>query len=246
MADALEWPMALWPKDATFHPDIPSKSGGLSTNGFEQVTVSPAGRWRARISVSAISEETVLAWRALIASMMGRVGTILVPKWELFGPADRNGRRFNSNSATPYDDHVSNWDLTGFGQAQELVAVLANEVGRGSTQIVVSLNKIEGPRPGQYFGIGRRLHLVQSAYQEEEGGLTTLRFWPPLRVAAPAFTPVILDKPVCLMRFAQDSTGELFLERGLHGEGTFELVEASPNSTEVNPAIPGGALFLKS
>lgn len=243
MGEIIDWPSFAIPRSAMFHPDVPSRSGGLSLNGFEQVTVSSAGRWRAVLDVPLLTENAVLSWRAFLAQMMGRVGTVRVPKWEKYGPTDRNGRRFDDLEAVGYEGDTLNWDLTGFGQSENPVAVLAAQANRGATQIVVSLDYVEGPRPGQYFGIGGRLHLVQTASHDENTGLMTVRFWPPLRVSAPIYTPVVLDRPTCLMRFASDTAGELNLEYGRWGSASVELVEAPPETTEVNPPVVGGLLF---
>lgn len=222
-ANAMDWPGALRPsRPATFHPDNPSRSGGASLVGSEQVTVSPAGRWRAKVELPVYNELTALAYRAFIAQLEGKAGTVLVPKWEVYGPRDMNGKRLSF-----YDTASAglNFDLSGFGQSDQTYATLAANASMGATRIDVTLVNGEGPRPGQYFGLGQRLHLCQTVWEVTEDGPTTIQFWPRLRAAATVGDRVILDRPVCLMRLAEDLTGELDLDTENQGRPTMEFVE---------------------
>jgi hypothetical protein len=228
-AKAIQWPAGIFPRAGMFHPDSASRSGGLSLSGSEQVV--PANpRWRASFSGPVVTEEAVLSWRAFVGQMNGRAGTVLVPRWEEYGPVDVNGRRLSYVAAAGYHNGRStgglNFDLSGFGQEEQTHASLADAAALNATRISVALDDVEGPRPGQYFGIGDRLHLATHVWQEAEGGPTQIQFTPWLRAAAPAGARVILDCPVCLMRFAQDQTGELELDMGRWGNGTLDFVEA--------------------
>jgi len=225
-ANAMQWPAAIFPRQAMFHPDTPSRSGGLSITGVEQVTVSGAGRWKARVDVPITNENAVLAWRSMLAQLEGRAGTILVPKWELQGPRDMNGRRLEQIGTAFYSEDGLNFDLSGWGQADFTFATLEIGALAGATQISLNLVNGEGPRPGQYIGIDQRLYLCSSVWTETLGGATRARIWPRLRTAAAAGTRVILDRPVCLMRLADDASGELMLEYGRWGNATLDFVEA--------------------
>lgn len=222
---AIAWPAAVFPKSAMFHPDNQSRSGGLSMTGSEQVTVSNSGRWRASMSLPILTEEAVLSWRAFISMMEGRAGTVLVPKWDRYGVRDMNGREFDQQEVAGYGDGL-NFDLSGFGQSDFIHAKLAVPAALGASRLSIIIEDGAGPRPGQYIGIGQRLHMVQLAWELVEGGPLQVQIWPRLRASAPMATPVILDRPVCLMRFASDQTGELELDMGRWGQGGLELVEA--------------------
>jgi len=220
----MDWPGFL-PKTAMFYPEGASRSGGQSISGSEQVTaINP--RWRARVAGPVLTEETVLAWRGFVAAMGGRAGTVLVPKWERYGVRDANGRELSQMDMATYDGDGLNFDLSGFGQSDLTHATLAASAALNATRISATMLDGQGPRPGQYFGIGQRLHLVSHAWQETEGSTMQLQFTPWLRQAATAGARVILDRPVCLMRFADDMTGELELDMGLWGSGALEFVEA--------------------
>lgn len=231
-ANAIQWPVPILPRQVHFTPAVQSRSGGLSLNGSEQVLISDAGRWQAKVVVALRGESSNLAMRAFLAQMAGRAGTVLVPKWDMFRPVDANGRKLSQVHAVDYEDDTSsdggafNFDLSGLGQIDMPSAQLATSAASGSTEIAITLIDGPGPQPGHYFGIGSRLYLASHVWQESIGGATKVRFWPRLRSAAPNGAPVILDKPVCLMRFASDDVGGDMLNRRGSGSMVLELVEA--------------------
>ncbi len=224
--NAINWPYAVFPKSAMFHPENQSRSGGASLTGSEQVTISNSGRWRARTASPILTENSVLAWRAFVSLMEGRAGTVLVPKWDNYGVRDMNGRELNEVGAASYDGDEWNFDMSGFGQSEITHATLSASAALNATRLSINVTDGEGPRPGQYIGIDQRLYMVQLAWEEGEGDPLQVQIWPRLRVGAASATRVILDRPVCLMRFASDQTGELELDYGRWGHGGLELVEA--------------------
>lgn len=231
-ANAMQWPAALTPRQSLFSPAVQSRTGGLSMNGSEQVIMSDAGRWQAKVMVAVRGEASNLALRAFLAQMNGRAGTVLVPKFDLYRPVDINGRALSQVQATGYEDGSPpdgpgfNFDLSGFGQQEYEAAQLAEDAASGSTRVSVASDGIEGPRPGHYFGIGQRLYLSASVWQESEGAPSSVQFWPRLRAPAALGAQIILDKPVCLMRFATDEEGQEALSLRGSGIVTFNMVEA--------------------
>lgn len=228
---AADWPAVMFPRSGGFYLENQTRSGGVTVLGNEQIVTSPSARWKASFSGPVVNETSVLTWRAFVGGMGGRAGTVLVPRWGIYGPTDQNGRRLNRHGSatlggTPRRQAL--FDLSGFGQDDEPVfATLAAAAAVNATQISVNYAEgIDGVRPGQYFGIGQRLYLVTQTWQEDEGEPTQIRFTPWLREGAAAGATVIIDRPVCLMRFAQDQTGELELDMGRWGRGGLEFVEA--------------------
>jgi len=222
----MQWPIQLRPRSSSFHPDVPSRSGGLSITGYEQVTVSNAGRWRATITIPLRREPMVLAYRAMISQLQGRVGTILVPYFQAYRPSNINGRKLSTCPAASYDKDLYNWDLSGWGQDDFTFATLASAASAGATQISLNLVDGRGPRPGHYFGIGERLYLANAVWQETPTSPTQVRFWPRLRAASTAGTRVILDRPVCRMRLADDASGEATFDLARFADVTLSFVEA--------------------
>lgn len=229
---AATWPVHLWPSRSDFMLENQSRTGGVSILGNEQVTVAPSARWKARLMIPAMNERTILDWRSFVAGMGGRAGTVLVPTWNVFRTRDANGRRFDGKSSARWggdlDQEGVAFDLSGWGQDDTPVyATLAETAALNATQIAVNYAPgIDGVRPGQYFGIGQRLYMVTQTWQEDEGEPTQIRFTPWLREDVAQGATVIIDRPVCLMRFAQDQTGELELDMGRWGNGGLEFVEA--------------------
>ncbi|WP_375599381.1 hypothetical protein [Devosia sp. Naph2] len=224
-ASAMDWPW-FFPRSAMFLPENASGTGGANLVGGEMIVARP-GRWRASVAGPVVCEETVLAWRAFVGAMDGRAGTVLVPKWEQRGIRDADGRELGQIPMANYGNGGLNFDLSGFGQSDIEHATLAADVAAQSTRISLSLAVGQlGPRPGNYIGIGQRLHLVTAAWDDVEDPVLNLQITPWLREDATAGGRVILDRPVCLMRFANTMTGELELDMGRFGSGRLEFVEA--------------------
>jgi hypothetical protein len=171
-------------------------------------------------------EQQVLSYRALIASLEGRAGTILLPAPLSYRPKDVMGRYLSACPTAAYEGGGLGFDLGGWGQSDQTHATLAAAAALGATQISVTVTDGEGPRPGHYFGIGDRLHLAQRVWQVTGDDPTQVRFWPPLRAAAALGERVILDRPVCLMRLSDDASGEMALDSGRFGEASLSFVEA--------------------
>lgn len=229
---AAPWPVQLWPSRCDFHLENQSSSGGVSILGNEQVIVAPSARWRAKLSIPIMHEATTLAYRAFVAALGGRAGTALAPTWSVYRTRDANGRRFGGNRDAAWGGDLEQdgvaFDLSGFGQDDTPVyASLAAPAALNATQIAVDYAPgIDGLRPGQYFSIGHRLYMVTQTWQVDDDAPTQIRFSPWLREDVDQGAPVIIDRPVCLMRFAQDVTGELELDLGRWGQGQLEFVEA--------------------
>lgn len=238
-AKAMQWPIALPPRKVDFNIDQPSRSGGLSMSGSEQITVSPAGRWRATVSVAVRGEASNLALRAFVGNMEGRAGTVLVPKWEKYRPHDVNGRMFSQSIGSGYSCSDFNFDLSGFAQSDIAYGLSKAAAAAGATRLSIEVLSGEGPRPGHYIGLGWRIYRVQNSWEVD--GLLQLQLWPRLRTAVPAGARIILDDPVCLMRFADDAAGDFSLSRAGSGIVSFDFVEVAPDASEVEQVWVGAA-----
>lgn len=230
------WPRSLIPVSVSFHPQIPSRSGGLSVTGDEQIVVSNAGRWSAKLSFNighghhatrplGRKQDSVLAWRAMLARAEGRSFSFLI------GPYDTN----NAPAAVageqvgpfdiPHDDDTLFSDGVGYDQFAT-PAHIYSAASLGATSIVVVMEAGHEPEAGQYFGIGNRLYLIKRAVETSTPDRWTLTFWPPLRADVEGGDVVNFDNPVCEMRFAADDVGQYAASGPLYfGTGPLDLVE---------------------
>jgi len=234
------WPSILWPNSILFHPEAQSRSGGLSITGYEQTVKSDAGRWRAKMTFDIghgfggkRTQDTVLAWRALLARCEGRVGRILI------GPCDQANTppAIRGDAAVPpetFDDGASFDDDTLIIPAAT-PAHIAGTYQSGATTIIVNMLGGHVPEPGQYFGAGNRLFLIKRA--ELYGGSLMapfvpaywqLKVWPPVREPIEDGSPADFDDPVCAMCFRSDDVGELMMQGMYYGTPSLDLVEAPP------------------
>lgn len=228
------WPPPIPLLRRMFHPDVPSRSGGLTISGDEQVTVSSAGRWRAALSFFIHKEkgprrgETILLFRAMLARNQGRANSFLIgPYDDSMGdgntPAAMSGVRYGDD--TLHSDDSSFDDDTSYTQADTPAhSLVIGETGETTLDVVMDASHV--PEPGQYFGVNDRLYLI-SRVTEIDTDTYTLEFWPPLRDLVQADQPVEFDSPVCKMRFAQDATGQLDLALLYASNPSIECVEVA-------------------
>lgn len=223
--DALAWPSALIIRSISFAPVIPSRSGGSSMTGAEQVVASPAGRWKATAALLVRREEALLQYRAMMAGLMGRVGTVLVGPYDGVRPFDANWRQMSGREAAGHEDGAYLFDHGAYGQTSVTRATAAAGAEQGATELLATLVDGVGPRPGHYFGIGARLYIVRTVWHTGASS-ATMRFWPRLREAVTLGDMIILDRPVCTMRLASDDSGELVQENYAYSTPSISLVEA--------------------
>lgn len=193
--------------------------------GAEQVVASPAGRWKSSVALFVKHGDALLQYRALMAGLMGRVGTVLVGPYDGVRPFDANWRQMSQYEAVGHVDESYLFDHGAYGQTSVTRATAASGATQGATELLVSLVDGVGPRPGHYFGVGARLYIVRTVWQTGASS-ATMRFWPRLREAVILGDTIILDHPVCTMRLASDDSGELVQENYAYSTPSLSLVEA--------------------
>ena len=219
-------PPELFPRDVSFHIENVSRSGGVATNGQEQVVGSAAGRWRARLTGCPVTtDEQILAFRAWLFGMQGRSGTTVVPvfgeKLRANWPVDPYGRRLS-----PAAVRRSRLDGTQFAdpslpdQSRIVEHVTAN-VARRATTLPISVTQGSAVRAGQYLSIGVNLYAITAVLSSS---LVTIR--PGLRMPVPAGTAINFEAPACEMRLASDDVGQLDLQLARWGFVDLDFVEA--------------------
>lgn len=174
-------------------------------SGAETIVPVPSGRWEVECSFVISGEAAQLQWQAFLAQMEGRIGTTLVPITTRFRPRDRSGRGVPGCGVAGLAD-AQTWEHFGFAHAPVATMSLADPAPLRATTIRVTAANTTGIRPGQYFSVGERLHRVQHHWQTEDG-VSNLMIQPPLRQPLNQ-AALILDRPVCLMRFATEDEGQ--------------------------------------
>lgn len=234
----LSWPSILVPSAEAWNPNAgASRSGGRSLSGGEQIVAGPSGYVTASLTVPCNNRSKVLAMRALLAGLDGRLGTVRVGPFEV-GRAPWwvdpltggkvtycRGNR-DANKAPAWDsnpDTSSDLDFSLQG-AHSMNAVLA------------SIQRVRGGflEPGMWFSVGNRLHMLTrlttadpaGSDGEAAPGVIGVELRPWLRADYDGATAVEFGTPRGLMRLASDDTGALELQLSRSGVVTLDLVEA--------------------
>lgn len=231
------WPSVLVPSAERWGLENPSRSGGQSFSGIEQVVRSPASRWTATLTVPCNRREKVLAMRALLASLDGRAGTVLVGPFEVsrapwFVDPITGGKvtRCRGDRDASRDQA---WDANADTSA-DLDFRLSGGAAINATAATIQRNRGGLLAPGMFFSVGERLHMVTALTTPDptgDGGLAApgaigLQFRPWTRADYVAGTAVEFGRPACLMRLASDETGSMELALSRFATVTLDLVEA--------------------
>jgi len=226
---ALEWPKVLVPPTVDIHYDARTISGGVSLSGKEQIASRDFGIWRATLERVAIRRrDQVLAWRALLVGLDGRVGTVLVPLFDRSRAPwayDQYGRRLD-----PAFSRDPSLDGTQFADAAGLVDGLISAKGQSAAaaraaSIDINIMKGSIPEPGMHFSIGNRAYRIR-AVTNVAGTVVTCNIRPGLREAVSAGAVVNFTSPVCEMRLTSDDQGRAGLDMWKFAAPSFEFVEA--------------------
>jgi hypothetical protein len=184
-----------------------SAAGGVGLSGATTRVASSAAHWIAEAKFLIDGHEGFLAWEGFISAMQGVLGETNVPAWSRILPFDQNGRALSRTGAVGVGG-TSLADNTGLAQSPLTHATLKNAAALRDTIIQVEYLNTTGIRPGHKIGIGDRVYDVVYSYGDT-GGETTLQIMPPLRAACSVGARIVLDIPVCRMRFETDGEGVL-------------------------------------
>ncbi len=181
-----------------------SASGGVGLSGATTRVASNSAHWKAEATFLIRGEEGFLAWQGFVAQMQGTLGETLVPAWSRYLPYDASGRGLSRKDAVSPGGGIQ--DNTGFGQTALTHASLTTDAALRDGDIRLTLDDTTGVRPGHRIGIGERCYDVLSASVRPSGNVD-IRIQPLMREANLAGTRVILDRPVCRMRFETEGEG---------------------------------------
>jgi hypothetical protein len=233
------WPPNVAPASVAFFPDAPSKSGGQSLTGFEQIVQSTAGRWHAQLTMKVALKryggnlrDRVFAARAVLAYLQGRANVILIGPSDSFNaPSPVAGGAQGLIKGVTHSDGTTFSDGTTYARFATPALLNAN-VAAGDMAATIAL-LAPGLRvdAGQYFGFvpAGELYLINSVV-DNGAGVYAVTFWPPARLAHVAGEDVNFDTPLCAMRLAKDDSAQLAFSPGFVADQQLELIEAAPGS----------------
>lgn len=228
---AVIWPSSLRPEKLTVDIEGQSKSGGVSASGFEQPVVGSAGR----ITIKAdfqfvgndVTENTLLAARAMKVHLRGRANTILMPIYDQGNSpasmAGEDGGPFN----IPHSDGSLFSDGAGFDQSAT-PAHAGAVASQGDGSIIVLMEAGHSPQPGQWFGLKNKEIYSIDTVADQGANQWLLTFSPTLRRDVDVGEKVDFDDPHVECRAASDATFPLNLQPPMYGVSTLEMVEAPP------------------
>lgn len=202
-----------------------------SVGGAFSVQPRLGAHWVGSATFYTTNEATTLALQAFVAGMEGMLGTTSVPVFQRYAPRDLIGRRADPAGAALGDgllyegagsDALEHW---GFGGQAAISGILAADADLRASEIVIARTNYSNFRPGHDFTIAGRMYRAINIWPD--GANDRVRITPPLRAAAAAGDAVVMDKPVCLMRFASENEGQLAYQPSPAGNVTMNFVEAT-------------------
>ena len=220
MTMALAWPASLVPSSEMWAIDAGTRGGGASIEGRDQVVSSGLGLWRASLEIP-MTPVNRRAYRALIASLGGRAGRVLV------GPCGCvDGPTVVSSDLTgiPYSDGAFHSDDAGFATLAALVSTVNGAAAAGATSMNVARGTVYDIQPGQYFGVGGYLYQITTMVGGE-GDDFLMTFAPRLRAAADDGAEIEWCAPVCPMRLVSDDVGAIELAFSRFGSARLDFIE---------------------
>jgi hypothetical protein len=182
-----------------------SASGGVGLSGATTRVASNSAHWKAEATFLIRGEEGFLAWQGFVAQMQGTLGETLVPAWSRYLPRDGQGRTLSRKEAVSVPP-LGFGDNTGFAQTDTVHATLDGAAALRAGNIRVDYDNTIGLRPGHRIGLGERCHDIMSV-SDNGDGTAVLTVTPLLRQAYANNAAVILDRPVCRMRFETEGEG---------------------------------------
>ncbi|MEF2550005.1 hypothetical protein VQ042_01330 [Aurantimonas sp. A2-1-M11] len=203
-----------------------SRSGGVSTNGLEQIVGSGAGRWRASLGgIYVRTNAQVLAWRAFRLSLRGRTGTVLVSPFDgkrVNWPKDAYGRALHPGFTRRRHLDGTIYEDPEIPTESEVNATFAAAAARRATTVQIAVSQGEAIKAGQYLSPSEgRLHVVVGVINS-----TTFSIEPPLRDAVTLGQAVNFTRPTCEMRLMDDGSGGLDLQLARTGMVSMDFVES--------------------
>jgi hypothetical protein len=221
--DIIDLPHNLGPKVSDWVINVLGRSAGDGVTGSGQVVLGRQPRWESTLTFSAFGRDRVLAWEAVRASLKGRVNVLRVTICDPYrATLSEVGIPADDPPETPHDDDALFDDDTGYDYEPTFLALETYE--RGAEEITFDATSIGNAlQPGQWFSHDDWPYKVTGIWQED-GGLTRIKFEPPLRRDIPESAEITL-RATGIFALESDLEGRLPRQFGKSGEATVNLVE---------------------
>lgn len=168
MTTTLDWPEALRPASVEWRLVVPQLVGRSAFDGSVQADSMGAAYWAFAITTGALKRSEVPEWEAFIQRLRGAVNRVRAWDWRRELP---------------------------LGPASGAPEVFVSALG-ASLQVQGWLPNIAGVlQAGSYIGINGELKRLSVTANSDALGRGVIQFEPPMRVAPPVATPLILAKP---------------------------------------------------
>lgn len=206
--------------------DVRGKGGDAGVTGAGQVVYGNQPRWTASLEMTTLLRSRILAWRATVARLRGRVNVLRVRVADPLRPLNRDlglsaADLLTLSGGLPHEDGSDFSDETGYGQAP-VVHILA-AAAAGKTALSFDGEEVAGSfQGGQMFSIDDWLY--QAVSVEDAGGSAVVTFEPPLRRSVSSGDEIHLDATT-LMAVQGDLEGTLKMEVGIVASPSLSLVE---------------------
>lgn len=215
-------PRSLSPMSMPMEPVPLERASNQSLNGFTQVSTPRGYLWNVDAKFNNLKPEQVNLWRALTASIEGRVNALVLPIHDRrFWPKDN---QIGSTDGTPFDHDVGFDDDTDFDDYD--IGDIYVSGARGDSFVTIDfLGYGDIVKPGQTIGLDKQNIALAghdnyrvTSKTDMEDGVVTLYITPPLRRDYDG-SPLSV-RPSIALRFEAPTTGVLSMDFGWTGAPT--------------------------
>lgn len=190
------------------------RSAGNGVTGTGQVVYGIQPRWETTLDLAAITPDQMKIWRAIQASLRGRINVLRVPIVDFLGHPGEPG-------SCLYEGEVTHDDGTGFAHEWTLPVDTAHAAG--AEEIVAEPGSaLDLLQPGMWFSHDDWPYMVIGIEREDD--VTRYSIEPPLRRDIPAGAEITLSA-TALMVMVTDLDGRMPVQRGRLATAAVNLYE---------------------
>lgn len=212
-----DWPGTLIPRNIEILPPRATQGMSSSLNRTTQVQAAVRPPFAVTMEFDSLTNDEVLAWRAVAALLEGRANTVRLPLFDLWLRASEaaiGAGLVAHGDGTPFSDGA-------LYSTADIIGVPVTGV-QGQRTITADFG-VYGPllEAGQYFGLGDEPYICSGITWA--GTVATIRCSPTLRRA---YTAVDLKlKPTMIARLTSDDGMRLMLKDMRYGAPSVTFVE---------------------